>query len=78
MTTYKLLLDSPKYDKKLQEIKRIAKRYKKEMAILGDCNIDFKALPQLYTSTSRYGDKQLLNRDSGKHTTGTGVLIQLQ
>ena len=43
MTTYKLLLDSPKYEKKLTEIKRIAKRYKKQIEITGD-DISFDAV----------------------------------
>jgi hypothetical protein len=36
MTTYKLLINSPLYEKKLSEIKRIAKREKKQISITGE------------------------------------------
>lgn len=44
MTTYKLLTDSPKFGKILDEIRKAAKRQKKQIEIIGVDSISFEAL----------------------------------
>lgn len=65
MTIYKLLIDSPLYEKKLLEIKRLAKREKKQLELTGQ-EITFNA-------TIRHDYKM----PDHKQVTGSGVIIRL-
>ena len=66
MTTYKLLIESPKYDKYLKKIKTIAKKDKKKLVITGE-DISFIA----DTNTRSYGGPDY------KTITGSGAIITL-
>jgi hypothetical protein len=67
MTTYKLLTDSPLYEKKLAEIKRIAKREKKQITITGE-DISFVG-----TNFSATGYGKLEHVD----ISGPGAIVQI-
>lgn len=76
MTTYKLLIDSPKFAKKLDEIKRLAKRQKKQVAIMGNYTVEFVCLPQIYFSNV-LGYRSMRDRDRGKKVSGEGIIVQV-
>ena len=67
MTTYRLLVESPQYEKTLQKIKALAKREKKQIAFIG------KEISFLGT---RWNHVQ--NRPEIKAVRGSGMEIQLQ
>jgi hypothetical protein len=67
MTTYKLLTDSPLYEKKLAEIKRIAKREKKQISIIGE---DIAFVGTKHSATG-YGKLEHVE------VSGPGAIVQI-
>jgi hypothetical protein len=64
MTTYKLLIESPKYAKTLETIRRMAKREKKTVEMVGQDISFVGVIYPKYTGKPEY-----------KEITGSGVLI---